>query len=189
VVIGDYGEPRKGPRAQIAFHWRIQPVILVAKDGRSANVRTYLWHPNTSKTPSRFAPGLSAGMYQDQVVLEKGIWRFWNLTLDEPYFDTPGWKEGWAGAKDRPVGQKPAENPLLKKFPPDIPISIMGRREEHFLGGSGDLIQWPGILPMWFPYKNPVSGRVPANYVADCAPCEHAPDLSMTRHGYLLPPN
>lgn len=188
VVINDYGEPRTKPRASIAFHWRIQPVINVASDGRSANVRTYLFHPNTSKVPNSFAPGLSTGMYQDQMVIEDGIWRIWNLTLDEPYVQTAGWKGGWSGAKDRPPGQKPRDNPLLKSYPPDIPISIMGKREEHFLGGSGDLIEWPGILPMWFPYTNPVSGRAPENFIADCAPCAQAPDLSMAKHGYLLPP-
>jgi hypothetical protein len=64
----------------------------------------------------------------------------------------------------------------------------MGKREEHFLGGSGETIEWPGILPMWFPYTNLVSGRMPENFIADCAPCEHAPDMSMANHGYLLPP-
>jgi hypothetical protein len=189
AVINDYGEPRTGPRAQIAFHWRIQPVINVARDGRSANVRTYLWHPNTSKVAGNFAPGLSTGMYQDQMVLEDGIWRIWNLTLDEPYVQTANWKGGWSAAKDRPAGSPKRTFSLVQKYPPDIAISIMGKREEHFLGGSGDTIEWPGILPMWFPYRNPVSGRVPDHYVADCAPCEHAPELSMTRHGYLLPPN
>ena len=82
----------------------------------------------------------------------------------------------------------PRENPLLKKYPPDIPISIMGKREEHFLGGSGDTVEWPGILPMWFHYRNPVSGRTPTNYWPDCVPCVKLPDASMTRHGYQMPP-
>jgi hypothetical protein len=188
AVIAEYGEPKTTPRAAIPFHWRIQPVINVASDGRSANVRTYLFHPNTSESPTGFLTGLSVGMYQDQMVLEDGIWRIWNLTLDEPYFQTVSWKGGWSGAKDRP-GYKVPELPILKTYPPDLPISIMGKREEHFRGGSGDTIEWPGILPMWFPYRNPVSGRVPEHYITDCGPCEHAPDLSMTRHGYLLPPN
>jgi hypothetical protein len=189
AVIAEYGEPKTRPRPAIAFHWRIQPVINVARDGRSASVRTYLFHPNTSKQATGPMSGLSAGMYQDQMVIEDGIWRIWNLTLDEPYFTTAGWKGGWSGVKDLPPGQKTAEIPVLKKYPPDIPISIMGQREEHFRGGSGETIEWPGILPMWFPYRNPVSGRVPEHYITDCGPCEHAPDLSMTKHGYLLPPN
>src|SRR5205814_7319013 len=47
----EYGDPvsLSAKKASIAFHWRIQPVINVAPDGRSARVRTYLFHPNTSK--------------------------------------------------------------------------------------------------------------------------------------------
>ncbi len=41
---------------------------------------------------------------------------------------------------------------------------------------------------MWFSYLNPVSGRLPEHFQPDCAPCEHAPNLRLTAHGYLLPP-
>ena len=51
------------------------------------------------------------------------------------------------------------------------------------------MIVWPGILPMWFHYKNPVSGRVPENYWPDCVPCVDYPETSMKNHGYLLPPS
>ena len=43
-------------------------------------------------------------------------------------------------------------------------------------------------LPMWFSYANPVSGRKPKHFQPDCTACEHAPDLKLTAHGYLLPP-
>ena len=48
AVFLEYGN-EQATRSGIAFHWRIQPVIHVAADGRSARVRTYLFHPNTSK--------------------------------------------------------------------------------------------------------------------------------------------
>ena len=70
----------------------------------------------------------------------------------------------------------------------DVPMSQLGRRAEHFRGGTGETIEWPGILPMWFNYRNPVSGRVPELYLPDCVPCEVVPDSQMTRHGYLMPP-
>ena len=86
-------------KAGIAFHWRIQPVIIVAPDGRSARLRTYLFHPNTSKTGSST---LFGAMYpDDHLILEDGIWRLWNLSLDEPYFEMPNWKSGWALLKER----------------------------------------------------------------------------------------
>src|SRR6185295_8045004 len=83
----EYGDPvsLSAKKASIAFHWRIQPVINVAPDGRSARVRTYLFHPNTSKQGSGT---LFGAMYpDDHLMLEDGIWRLWNLSLDEPYFE------------------------------------------------------------------------------------------------------
>ena len=192
AVLTEYGPPPTAPRAGISFHWRIQPVIIVASDGRSASVRTRLFQPRTSIAPSKpgafLGAGIWEGMYQDQVNLEDGVWRLWNLTLDEPYVEPYGWRLGWAGKKDAPPGKLPPPNPLIEKFPPDIPISILGKREEHFRGGSGAPIAWPGILPMWFGYLNPVSGRRPEHFQPDCAPCDHVPDLRLTAHGYLLPP-
>jgi len=44
-------------------------------------------------------------------------------------------------------------------------------------------------VPMWFHYRNPVSGRVPQFYWQDCVTCAYAPQTSMKNHGYLLPPS
>jgi len=180
-------------RPGISYHWRIQPVIAVAEDGRSANLRVRLFQPRTSKEVSRvgdfYAAGFHGGMYHDQAVLgEDGVWQMWNLSLDEPYFFSTDWKGGWSAAKDPVTGFKPRPSALLATFPPDVPYTALGKREEHFRGGTGTTIEWPGILPMWFEYRNPVSGRVPEHYMPDCVPCDFAPHLSMTRHGYLMPP-
>ena len=201
----EYGDPVT-TRANIAFHWRIQPVIVVAPDGRSARLRTYLFHPNTAKE----RPGtLFGAMYpDDHLILEDGIWRLWNLSLDEPYFEMPDWKSGWSGAKDRPAGQSapgaaPPRAPvdpnapprprryigaaLVAEYRPDVPITDLGVRQEHYRGGTGETWEWPKILPMWWGYRNPVSGRTPDLFLPDCVPCDHSPEMSMTRHGYLLP--
>jgi hypothetical protein len=198
----EWGDPQP-TRAGIAFHWRIQPVINVAPDGRSARLRTYLFHPNTSKRGG----SLFGAIYPDEhLVLEDGIWRLWNLSLDEPYFTMPDWQGGWSAAKERPAAAAPpAARPppsaasasapkryigaaLVEHFAPDIPITVLGERQEHFRGGTGEPWEWPQILPMWWGYKNPVSGRTPEHFLSDCVPCDYAPDLSMTQHGYLLPP-
>ena len=94
----------------------------------------------------------------------------------------------------RPAGAAPAperlhRRPLIAKYPPDILISDLGKREEHFIGGTGEAWNWPKILPMWFGYRNPVSGRVPEFFLNNCVPCEFAPDMELTKHGYLNPPN
>lgn len=182
-------------RAAISFHWRTQPVIHVSQDGRSANLRTRLFQPRTSKDPARtpgsfYMGGLHGGMYpNDQAVLEDGIWRLWSVTIDEHYFASPDWQGGWASAVDRPEGAPPPPpSPLLNKYPPDIKLTDLGRREEGFRGGTGKTVEWPGILPMWFHYRNPVSGRVPERYWPDCVPCEKLPGARMTAHGYQMPP-
>jgi hypothetical protein len=208
----EYGDPvgLDAKKASVAFHWRIQPVIIVAQDGRSARLRTYLFHPNTSKTASST---LFGAMYpDDHLILEDGIWRLWNLSLDEPYFDMPDWKSGWAGisqpaepppataqAPRPPAGARPAPanapprpqrffgDALVAQYRPDVPISELGVLQEHFRGGTGEPWEWPQILPMWWGYKNPVSGRQPELFLPDCVPCEYAPGMSMLQHGYLLP--
>ena len=50
-------------------------------------------------------------------------------------------------------------------------------------------MQWPSIMPMWFGYTNPVSGRVPALYQKDCVPCGIRPDLRFDANGYQQPPD
>ena len=202
----EYGDPVRldTKKTNIAFHWRIQPVINVAFDGRSARVRTYLFHPNTSKTGSST---LFGAMYpDDHLILEDGIWRLWNLSLDEPYFEMPNWKAGWAGAKEKAVVTAtprpaapvdPAAPPrpqrffgpaLVNQYRPDVPISELGKLQEHFRGGTGEPWEWPTILPMWWGYQNPVSGRTPELFLPNCVPCEFAPEMNMEKHGYLLPP-
>ncbi|OMQ15598.1 hypothetical protein A7K94_0208355 [Modestobacter sp. VKM Ac-2676] len=183
--------PADALRARISFHWRTQPVVLVSEDGRSATLRTRLFQPRTAATVTPGFTGFFSGMYpNDQVVLEDGIWRLWSVTIDESYFASPTWAGGWASAVARPEGApNPPGSRLLTLFPPDVPLTALGRREEGFRGGTGTTIEWPGILPMWFHYRNPVSGRVPERYWPDCVPCELRPETSMTAHGYQLPPS
>ncbi len=66
-------------------------------------------------------------------------------------------------------------------FPPDCPITELGKLQEHFRGGTGEPWDWPKILPMWWGYKNPVSGRQPELFLPDCVPCGYAPGMSMVK--------
>ena len=179
----------------ISYHWLMQPVIRVSDDGRSATGRFRLFQPRTGKTVGGagdfFAASFWGGMYHDRYVLEDGIWRIWELTLDEPYITPVAWKDGvWARAKDpapRPAGTPP--RPPSNSANVDIPLTALGRRELHFRGGTGEPRQWPSILPMWFDYTNPVSGRRPEYFQENCALCTLRPDLRLDRNGYQEPPD
>jgi len=187
-----YGPRTATMRAGVPYHWRPQPVILVSHDGRSAILRTRLFQPGTNKPRTdggAIGGGIAGGMYNDQAVLENGIWRLWTLTIDEHYYSMVGWKGGWAAAKDPPADQAPAgQSVLVERLKPDILLTEMGRRAEHFRGGSGQTLQWPQILPMWFNYKNPVSGRAPEYYWPDSATSLGLPQSRLIANGYQMPP-
>jgi len=190
-VSGKPPEMRPG----LSYHWLMQPVVFVSDDGRSAKGRFRLFQPRTGKTAGKagdfYGASFWGGMYNNQYVLENGVWRLWDLTLDEPYINPVAWKDGlWAKAKDPvpPPPGTPVRSFAGGKFPPDIPLKALGRREEHLRGGTGEPWEWPMILPMWFNYTNPVSGRVPQFYQKDCAPCDIRPDLRLDRNGYQRPP-
>ena len=187
--------PAPEKQAGISYHWFVQPVVLVSDDGRSATGRFRLFQPRTGKTVGKagdfYAAAFWGGMYHDRYVLEDGVWRIWELTLDEPYITPVAWQDGvWARSKDpppRPPGTPPRAPSNTANV--DIPLTALGRREENFAGGNGESTPWPAILPMWFTYTNPVSGRVPERHQPDCVLCELRPDLKLDRNGYQEPPD
>ena len=207
----------------ISYHWLMQPMVRVSDDGRSAAGRFRLFQPRTGKTVGRagdfFGASFWGGMYHDRYILEDGVWRIWELTLDEPFITPVAWKDGvWAKSKD-PVRRAAAAAGGRADAPGagagaagagagaagagsraagagrgggvnvDIPIAALGRREEHFQGGTGEPTPWPAILPMWFDYTNPVSGRKPEHFQDNCAICGLRPDLRLDRNGYQEPPD
>ena len=197
-----------GPEKQagISYHWLLQPMVLVSDDGRSATGRFKLFQPRTGKTVGKAgdfnAAAFWGGMYHDRYVLEDGSWRIWELTLDEPFITPVAWKDGvWAKAKDpaprapapapaagAPAAAAPAR-PAAAGVGVDVSLKDLGRREEHFQGGTGEQWQWPTILNMWFTYTNPVTGRKPEFHQPDCVPCAVRPELALSRNGYQEPPD
>ena len=205
-------------RDGLRVHTRVQPVIDVSADAQSAYMRTrmFLYFANP-RTPGAF----NSGMYpNDSALVEDGVWKF-NVggSIDETYFSSNGYKDGWAkpnpagrgargaaGAGRRGRGAAPAGlaadapggrgggpggeglantrlggaapvgavSAVTYDFPPDASYQDMPYRGQGFVATFPNYRSWPEIKPMWFHYKNPVSGRVPEFYCADILTCDPA---------------
>lgn len=170
-------------RSVIRTHLRLQPVIFVSPDGRSAKIRAWLllWPSARDR-----ALGFYDGMYHDELVFDEGRWKFWSVAIDDIYFQARTYKDGWARAKDPTQSAFPEHVPgtIVDIYPPDILLTQLGKRQEGLRGGPGQAIEWPSIKPMWFQYKNPVSGREPPLYWPDCVTCVADPTTSLEANGY-----
>lgn len=186
-VVSTYGDtPPPTVKSFMVLHWRPQPVVHVSEDGRSATYRSRLMHVITGPTSAGY---LNGGMYNDEFILEDGIWRIWSLNIEEFYWQSTNGALGWRGAVPRdPALPDPPPSDLVNTFPPDLLHADLGVRSQGFRGGSPGYVQWPDIVPMWFHYRNPVSGRVPTNYWPECAPCQVQPDWSLSENGFQQPP-
>jgi hypothetical protein len=187
-VQGDPPTTREG----ISYHWLFQPVVLISADGRSASGRMRLFQPRTGKTVGKagdfYGSFVLLGTYHDGYVLEDGIWRIWDLTTDPQYIRPVAFKDGiWAKSKD-PVPAPPRD----PNAPPPATAPSRAVRNDitaQDLGAKPGGPQWPSVMPMWFSYTNPVSGRVPELYQKDCVPCGIRPDLRYDANGYQQPPD
>ncbi|NBB52821.1 nuclear transport factor 2 family protein [Rhizobium sp. CRIBSB] len=171
-----YG-PMPVVRDWIRVHTRLQPVIDVDPDAQRAFIRTrmFLYFAN-SRSPGSW----NSGMYpNDQAVLEDGVWKMrvggW---IDETYFSSRSYALGWARPDDpstvRQQGGAPADQSARGspvEYPPSIPADQLGRRGYGVVRGYPGFASWPDIKPMWFHYRNPISGRTPAHYCPDVTVC------------------
>ncbi|KAM7205444.1 hypothetical protein V8F20_003213 [Naviculisporaceae sp. PSN 640] len=196
------------PRASIPFHWRIQLVVLTSHDGRSSTLRNRNLQTGTGlNSTSGFSglAGFNGGIYHDQMVLEehegKTRRKIWSLTIDEFYWNSASWGTGWANVdrasapsplKQRSILEERQASGSLENFPPDVSIKdpLFGTRYQGFMGGPPPSVSWPNILPMYWEYRNPVSGRVPEGktyWGPGCVPCRVKNDWFLTNNGYEEP--
>lgn len=146
-LFSRYGNAGRGA-AFMAIHQKTQPYVTVSADGSRANIRLRLFQFNSAAN----GPGSwISGIYENQTVLEDGIWRIHGMDLDYVWLaDYPG---GWAaivpGSSER-YRPKPED---VAKNPPDAPLRGM------------TFAPYPTIAPMGFHFNNPVSGRMPPTFL------------------------
>jgi hypothetical protein len=159
--------PRGGRTANFyTIHQLTQPVIHISPDGNSANARLRLYQMGGN------ADGTSGswigGIYENTAVKENGEWKFGRQDLHHSF--NASYRNGWArvGGVTTPLPGKQksdrdtrgggitqglggaASGPrLATEFPPDRPIRA---RQYSF----------PEVSEPAFHYRNPVSGRMPA---------------------------
>jgi hypothetical protein len=141
----------RGPRggrsaAFFTIHQLTQPVIHISEDGQSAKARLRLFQLGGSADGS--SGSWIGGIYENTAVKENGEWKFGIQDLHHIYNAAyrTGWAKMAAPARGRGAGQLPQ---YAQTFPPDRPIRA---RQYAF----------PEITEPAFHYRNPVSGRMPA---------------------------
>lgn len=142
-MINRYGN-RGRTTASMQFHQKTQPYVTVSSDGRRVGIRLRLWQFGSSPT----APGSwISGIYENQVILENGVWKIQGMDLD--YVWLASYPKGWGGIEpgsSRVFAPKPE---VVAKFPPDGPLR------------GAVFPPYPDIAPMGFHFPNPASGRRP----------------------------
>jgi hypothetical protein len=112
----------------------MQPVIHVADDGKTAQIRVRMMQQLS------FGRGASMGgsIYENEAVKEDGVWK---LSVDHTYNT---WTASYDGGWMRGVsGQVPGPS---KDLPPDAPPTLVFK-------------MFPVVYDIPFHYANPVTGR------------------------------
>jgi len=138
---------RTGP--SMAIHQKTQPYVTPSADGSRANIRLRLFQFNSQ---AETAGSWISGIYENQAVLENGIWKIHGMDLD--YVWLGDYTKGWAGidpAASSRFAPKPED---VAKYPPQAPLRGV------------TFAPFPEIAPMGFHFANPVSGRRPATMLA-----------------------
>jgi hypothetical protein len=142
-LIARYGDLGR-TTSFLAIHQKLQPVITTAHDARSARMHLRLFQ--VGAWPSGPGPFIG-GVYEDEAVLEDGVWKISGMDLDYIWFS--GYAEGW-GRVDPAAARQFAPKPgAMDHYPPDGPLR--GPMYSPF----------PEQEPLPFHFRNPVSGRSP----------------------------
>ncbi|MCW3835614.1 nuclear transport factor 2 family protein [Sphingomonas canadensis] len=145
-LVGRYGRNGRRPTF-LPIHQKTQPYVSVSPDGQRAQIRLKMFQVNSAWEGEG---STIAGLYEEQAVIEDGIWRIHGMDLE--YIVLSNYRTG-------PAGVEPG---LAYKFSPTPEaIAAFEPRPDGPLRGL-PVAPYPDIGPLGFHYANPVSGREPA---------------------------
>ena len=161
--------PKGGRTADFfTIHQLTQPVIHISEDGNSARARMRLFQCGGNADGS--SGSWIGGIYENTAVKENGEWKFGDQDLQHTY--NASYRNGWArvgdvlrvntqpdqaktgrdvpgGGIQQGLGGAASPFQFMREFPPDRPI-----RSKQYT--------FPKIVEPAFHYRNPVTGRMPA---------------------------
>jgi len=144
-LVARYGRRSRNP-GFLPIHQKTEPVVTVAEDGTRAQIRLKMFQVNSGwETPA----SMVTGVYEEQVILEDGIWRIHGMDLE--YLVVAEWAGGFAGAGPE-LGRKfaPTAEAIAAFDPaPDAPLRGLA------------FAPYPEVAELGFHFDNPVSGRAP----------------------------
>ena len=144
-LVARYGRKTRNP-AFLPLHQKTEPVVTVSADGMRAQIRLKMFQVNSGW---EIPPSMVTGMYEEQVVLEDGVWRIHGMDLE--YLVVADFAGGWASVTPG----------LARKFAPsDEAIAAFEPAPDAPLRGL-PFAPFPEVAPLGFHYANPVSGRPP----------------------------
>ncbi len=120
--------PGNKPKDYFTIHQLVQPVIHVAPDGQSANMRVRLFQLGGASGGSGY---WIAGIYETKTIMEDGVWKFAAMDLD--YIWTANYRDGWAHIKDNGKGIVTAPFPEIIDLPFHYKNPVSGREPPLFL--------------------------------------------------------
>lgn len=145
-LIARYGRRPRRPTF-LPIHQKAQPYVTVEPGGERARIRVKMLQVNSGWDVEA---GTVAGVYEEQIVREDGIWRIHGMDLE--YIVVMQWAGGWS-AVTADLGRRFAPTPeAIAAFDPAPDAPLRGLAFAPF----------PEIGPLGFHFANPVSGRAPA---------------------------
>ncbi|HEX6998736.1 MAG TPA: nuclear transport factor 2 family protein [Gammaproteobacteria bacterium] len=141
ALFGDEG-PVEG---RLGNHIKMQPVIEVAADGRSAKIRSRMMQQLSFGSRA----SMGAAVYENEAVKEDGVWKFARVHAYNTW--TAGYDGGWIRSS---TGRVPGPS---ERYPPDRPPTLR-------------FPMYPSVYAVPFELPHPVTGRPVVDRVRTAAP-------------------